>query len=92
MSGPGVPDTGRQVEEPIGLVDVAATVRAIFGQAAMPGDGIDLRSLMSGGRVAPRALYAESFAPLIDFAWSPLRSIRSGAWKYIARRARTRTT
>ena len=84
MSGPGVPDTGRQVEEPVGLVDVAATARALFGQAAVPGDGIDLRSLVSGGRVAPRALYAESFAPLIDFGWSPLRSIRAGTRKYIA--------
>ena len=32
----------------------------------------------------PRSLYAESFAPLLDFGWSPLRTIRSGDWKYIA--------
>jgi choline-sulfatase len=31
-----------------------------------------------------RALYAESFAPLLDFGWSPLRTIRKGTWKYIA--------
>jgi len=31
-----------------------------------------------------RALYAESFAPLLDFGWSPLRTIRNGDWKYIA--------
>jgi predicted Zn-dependent protease len=29
-------------------------------------------------------LYAETFAPLLDFGWSPLRTIRSGGWKYIA--------
>ena len=31
-----------------------------------------------------RSLYAESFAPLLDFGWSPLRTIRRGDWKYIA--------
>ena len=33
---------------------------------------------------APRELYAESFAPLLDFGWSPLRAIRAGDLKYIA--------
>ena len=33
---------------------------------------------------ATGALYAESFAPLLDFGWSPLRSVRAGGWKYIA--------
>lgn len=36
------------------------------------------------GEASTRALYAESFAPLLDFGWSPLRTIRSGGWKYIA--------
>ena len=31
-----------------------------------------------------RELYAESFAPLLDFGWSPLRAMRAGGWKYIA--------
>ena len=30
-----------------------------------------------------RDLYAESFAPLLDFGWSPLRSLRSQGFKYI---------
>jgi tetratricopeptide (TPR) repeat protein len=58
----------------------------------MPGDGIDLsRALLGQGRARElaesleRDLYAESFAPLLDFGWSPLRSIRvSGQLKYIA--------
>jgi tetratricopeptide (TPR) repeat protein len=29
-------------------------------------------------------LYAESFAPLLDFGWAPLRTIRRGNFKYIA--------
>ena len=31
-----------------------------------------------------RDLYAETFAPLLDFGWSPLRAMRSGGFKYIA--------
>ena len=39
----------------------------------------------SGGPNGPnRSLYAESFAPLLDFGWSPLRTIRTGGWKFIA--------
>jgi tetratricopeptide (TPR) repeat protein len=33
--------------------------------------------------VPSRDLYAESFAPLLDFGWSPLRSIRADGWKFI---------
>jgi cytochrome c-type biogenesis protein CcmH/NrfG len=29
-------------------------------------------------------MYAETFAPLLDFGWSPLRTMRAGRWKYIA--------
>ena len=39
----------------------------------------------STARALPtRELYAESFAPLLDFGWSPLRSSATGGWKYIA--------
>ncbi len=31
-----------------------------------------------------RELYAESFAPLVEFGWAPLRAVRSGGWKLIA--------
>jgi thioredoxin-like negative regulator of GroEL len=47
-------------------------------------DGIDLSSALGGGGVSSRTLYAESFAPLLDFGWSPLRALRDGRWKYIA--------
>ncbi len=39
---------------------------------------------MRGGALESRELYAETFAPLYDFGWSSLRSVRSGPWKYIA--------
>jgi choline-sulfatase len=47
-------------------------------------DGIDLSPAIAGGALPRRELYAESFAPLIEFGWAPLRAIRSGPWKFIA--------
>lgn len=83
MQGPGVPSDGRAVDSQVGLVDLAPTLAALFGLPALGRDGIDLRTAIDG-RASVRALYAESFAPLIDFGWSPLRSVREGQWKYIA--------
>ncbi len=43
------------------------------------------RSCRSGvGAIGDRSLYAESFAPLFDFGWSALRSVRDRRWKYSA--------
>ncbi len=42
------------------------------------------RARRLGGATLPaRDLYAESFAPLLDFGWSPLRAIRAEGWKFI---------
>src|SRR5437763_1110965 len=47
-------------------------------------DGIDLTPALAGAVLPSRELYAESFAPLLEFGWAPLRAIRSSQWKYIA--------
>src|SRR5207237_6441730 len=39
---------------------------------------------LAGGALPGREIYAESFAPLLEFGWAPLRAIRSGTWKFIA--------
>ena len=39
---------------------------------------------LAGTSLPRREHYAESFAPLIEFGWAPLRSIRSGPWKLVA--------
>jgi arylsulfatase A-like enzyme/Flp pilus assembly protein TadD len=84
MRGPGVPP-GTRVADDVTLVDVAATVMALAGiDAPLPGDGMSLVPALAGAAVPPRALYAESFAPLFDFGWAGLRAVREGAWKYIA--------
>ena len=45
---------------------------------------VRLVSALAGEPVPPRPLYAEIFAPLLDFGWASLRSVREGGWKYIA--------
>jgi arylsulfatase A-like enzyme/Tfp pilus assembly protein PilF len=90
IKGPSIDP--RVIDDPVGLIDIAPTALKLLGLEPMPGDGVDLsRALLGQGREpdAPesleRDLYAESFAPLLDFGWSPLRSVRSpGHMKYIA--------
>src|SRR4029453_9358189 len=74
----------RVADDVVGLVDVAATVTPLLGGKGFDSDGIDLSPALEGRTLAERSLYAESFAPLLDFGWSPLRSIRIGGFKYIA--------
>ena len=81
VAGPGVPS--RTVSAPVSLVDVAPTVLRLLKLAPFDGDGVDLSPTFTGGDLAARDLYAESSAPLLDFGWSPLRTLRSRGFKYI---------
>ena len=83
MSGPGIPP-GTRVTEPVTLADVAPTVMRALGVPMADVDGIDLSPAFSRAPLPQRELYAESFAPLVEFGWAPLRAVRSGAWKLIA--------
>jgi len=83
MSGPGIAP-GLVVREPVSLVDVAPTIARIAGLGSFDADGSVILPRDLTSKPAPRTLYAESFAPLLDFGWAPLRTIRRGNWKYIA--------
>jgi arylsulfatase A-like enzyme/cytochrome c-type biogenesis protein CcmH/NrfG len=83
MSGPGV-RAGARIGDPVTLADVAPTVMRLAGGAFADADGIDLSPAIGGAAIARRELYAESFAPLVEFGWAPLRSVRSGPWKFVA--------
>jgi arylsulfatase A-like enzyme/Flp pilus assembly protein TadD len=81
VAGPGLP--ARTVEDPVSLVDVAPTILRRLGVDTLDADGVDLTPALTGAALPARALYAESFAPLLDFGWSPLRSLREAGWKLI---------
>ena len=88
VRGPGVP-SGRVVTSPVSIVDIAPTVLALLGVASFTTDGVSLGAALQasasvGDHLSERVLYAESMAPLLDFGWSPLRSVRDAQWKYIA--------
>jgi choline-sulfatase len=83
MSGPGIP-AGARVSDPVTLADLAPTAMRALGLAISDVDGIDLAAALAGRPLPQRELYAESFAPLVEFGWAPLRAVRSGTWKLIA--------
>src|SRR5207344_1978346 len=83
MSGPGIP-AGTQIREAVTLADVAPTVMRMLGAPMTDVDGIDVSAAFSGAALPARELYAESFAPLVEFGWAPLRAVRSGQWKFTA--------
>ena len=77
------------VNDAVSLVDVAPTIAALAVLGRFDADGVvilppERSAEAERGSGRERALYAESFAPLLDFGWSPLRTIRKGTWKYIA--------
>jgi arylsulfatase A-like enzyme/Flp pilus assembly protein TadD len=82
FAGPGI--VPRIVDAPVSLVDLAPTIAARIGTPAFDSDGVDLSPAFAGGALPGRTLYAESFAPLLDFGWSPLRSVRRDGWKLIS--------
>ncbi len=82
MSGPAV-RRGVRVTDPVTLADVAPTVMRMLDATMQDVDGIDLTPALGGTAIPRREIYAESFAPLVEFGWAPLRAIRSGPWKFI---------
>jgi choline-sulfatase len=90
MAGPGISappsraDAGIVITAPVSLADMAPTAAKALGVEMNDVDGIDLAPQIAGVPASQRELYAESFAPLLQFGWAPLRSLRSGPWKVIA--------
>jgi arylsulfatase A-like enzyme/cytochrome c-type biogenesis protein CcmH/NrfG len=81
FNGPGI--TPQVSQAPVSLIDAAPTIVRLMGLPALDSDGADLSAAFAGQPLPPRRLYAESFAPLLDFGWSPLRAVREEGWKYI---------
>jgi arylsulfatase A-like enzyme/Flp pilus assembly protein TadD len=83
FSGAGVTH-GQTIADPVSLVDVAPTIAAMAGLGSFDADGQVILSPGLSSTSGQRALYAESFAPMLDFGWAPLRTIRRGDYKFIA--------
>jgi tetratricopeptide (TPR) repeat protein len=72
------------VDAAVTLADLAPTIARWTSLASIDADGVDVRPLATGTTPGNRYLYAESFAPLLDFGWAPLRSVRRDDVKFIA--------
>lgn len=90
VEGPGIAAGAVIKDVDVGLVDVAALLAKRTGLGTFDSDGADLSREFLDPRDPNEAVartqavhYAETFAPLLDFGWSPLRSMRSGHDKYI---------
>ncbi|MCG8591672.1 MAG: sulfatase-like hydrolase/transferase, partial [Proteobacteria bacterium] len=84
LAGPGVP-AGRVVAPVVRLKDVAPTLLELAGQAPLPdASGRSLEALWSEGEAEPRLAYMESYGPLYDWGWSPLRGLRREMQKYVS--------
>ncbi|MDF1799102.1 MAG: sulfatase [Planctomycetota bacterium] len=78
LAGPGVA-SGVVLPGPVGLVDVAATMRAFAGiEVRGLGAAIDLAGGGHGGTA-----YMETVFPRIHFGWSELYGIERDGWKYV---------
>ena len=78
------PVATRSIPDPVTLADIAPTAAHLLGASLDGVNGFDLSPALEGRPLPVRELYAESFAPLLEFGWAPLRALRSGPWKFIA--------
>jgi len=69
---------------PVGLVDIAPTLRDLVG-IETPGDGVSLLPTLRGkdGTVVERTLYIESLEGYLRNGWAPLFAVVRGQMKYI---------
>jgi arylsulfatase A-like enzyme/Flp pilus assembly protein TadD len=75
---------GSRHAAPVGLVDVAPTVRELVG-IDTSGDGSSLLPALQGRAELPgdRALYLESLEGYLKHGWAPLHAVVRGRLKYI---------
>jgi len=80
---PGQTEAARH-PQPVGLVDVAATVRELVG-IETASDGRSLLPVLRGDAELPadRSIYIESLEGFLRSGWAPLYAIVHGRWKYI---------
>ncbi len=78
---PGSDRRGERVDSPVALIDILPTITGLLG-IATPQTDISGRSLLSTPK-SDRQIYSESYFPLINLGWSPLRSLRDARYAFI---------
>jgi arylsulfatase A-like enzyme/Tfp pilus assembly protein PilF len=75
---------GTVVRGQVRAIDVAPTLAALAGVAAVKTDGENVAPAIRGAAPRdPAPSYAETYYPKWHFGWSELKSVRVGDWKYI---------
>lgn len=77
--------SGRRVAQLCGTIDIAPTIGALAGVDIAAMEGADVSRFVAGAAndASDRAIYSESFTPLI-YAANPLQGLLTPRWKYIA--------
>ena len=69
--------------QPVSLVDLRSTLlETVRLRDPSPSSGAACAAL-SGGEIASGNCYSASDFPLLEYGWSPLRSLTTADWKYI---------
>ncbi len=83
---PGQKAAARQVDQPVGLIDIMPTIAGLVGAPAQKqSQGLDLSPWLAGDRpgLGGRPLYAETIAPTTYYGASSLLGVIVDRWKYI---------
>ncbi|HXI04253.1 MAG TPA: sulfatase-like hydrolase/transferase, partial [Candidatus Saccharimonadales bacterium] len=86
ISAPGLVPAPKRLDPIVRTTDLMPTILDLLG-VAVPGrlDGVSLRPLLDGGALGKTlTAYSEAVLPAEMYGWSPMASLRSGKWKYIA--------
>lgn len=72
------------IESPSSLVDIMPTILDYLSfQIPLKCQGTSLLALIKGENLTTQATYIETYAPYLDYKWSPLISWRQYPYKYI---------
>ena len=82
ISSPGI-RPGRYTEL-VRIIDIYPTIAELMEwKASSASDGVSLAALIRGEKFQSLESYSESFAPAIDFGWSPVACLQDAQFKYI---------
>ncbi len=83
-AGRGIDVKNQRVSQPVSLVDLRPTLLQAIGlKHPERTSGRSLANAFRGGTITGEECYSATDDPLLEFGWSPLRSLIVDKWKYI---------